>query len=330
MFNRKLVVALAILVALALVSAMSAAYGQTGERTDVAQSIGENATAASGPQRLTAGVYLINIGKIDLQTGSYDLDFYFWLSTSNPAVDFTKSKPTFDFMNSMNAKIEPSQVSPNYYEVRVKGTFLKNMDFRNYPFDTQQVTVEVEGFDTIDKLVFEPDFAASGYDSLVNVPGWKLGETKQDVIIHNYPDQTYSRYIFSFNIERSPLSSFLKTVFPVIIITTIAMLAFWMSPTNFAPRIGLAASTLLAAVAAHLNAANALPPIGYLTLMDKVMIVTYALFLNNLISMVLQMRLVDHKKEQEAAKVNSKMRKLMPLIVGVLLALLVPFDLRVV
>jgi hypothetical protein len=283
------------------------------------------------PEQLTVGVYLLNIGKIDLQTGSYDLDFYFWLaSASNSTTDFTKQKPTFDFMNSMNAKIEPSRIEPHYYEVRVKGTFLKNMDFRNYPFDTQQVTVEVEGFETVDKQVFVPDTIASGYDSLINVPGWNLGKTEQSVIVHQYPDQSFSRYIFSFDIQRAALSAFLKTIFPVIIITTIAMLAFWMSPTNFPPRIGLAASTLLAAVAAHLAAASQLPPIGYLTLMDKVMIVAYALFLNNLVSMVLQMRLVDHKKEEQAAKVNAKMRKLMPLIVGVILAVLVPFDLRVV
>jgi membrane protein insertase Oxa1/YidC/SpoIIIJ len=60
------------------------------------------------------------------------------------------------------------------------------------------------------------------------------------------------------------------------------------------------------------------------------MIVAYALFLNNLVSMVLQMRLIDHKKETEAAKVNSKMRKLMPVIIGIILAILLPFDLRVI
>lgn len=289
-----------------------------------------NSSSVTEPGRLSAGVYLINVGKVDLQAGSYDLDFYFWLaSASNSTEDFTQQKPAFDFMNSMNAKIEPSRIEPHYYEVRVKGTFLKNMDFRNYPFDTQEVTVEVEGFETVDKLVFVPD-TTSGYDSLVNVPGWNLGKTEQNVIVHHYPDQSFSRYVFSFDIQRAELSAFLKTIFPVIIITTIAMLAFWMSPTNFTSRIGLAASTLLAAVAAHLAAANQLPPIGYLTLMDKVMIVAYALFLNNLVSMVLQMRLVDHKKEEQAAKVNAKMRKLMPVIVGIILVVLVPFDLRLV
>jgi hypothetical protein len=225
----------------------------------------------------------------------------------------------------MNGKatIEPSRIEPKYYEARVKGTFQKNMDFHSYPFDSQALTVEVEGFETIDKLVFVPDDKGSGFDGLINVPGWNIRGGESSVIRHQYPDGTFSRYIFSFTIERAPLSAFLKTMLPVFIITTIAMLAFWMSPSSFAPRIGLAASTLLAAVAAHLNAANQLPPIGYLTLMDKVMIIAYALFLNNLLSMVLQMRLVEHKKEEEAVKVNARMRKSMPAIIGVIFLALV-------
>jgi hypothetical protein len=278
------------------------------------------------PKKYTIGVYLANIGKIDVQTGSYDLDFYIWFASSDPGTDFTKEKPRFDFTNGLRFTADPTRVEPGYYEARVRGTFIKNMDFRNYPFDKQQVTVEVEGFETIDKLVFVPDEQASGFDALINVPGWNLGGSRSDVTVHEYPDSKYSRYVFTFVIERAALSSFLKTIFPVLIITTIAMLAFWMSPTNFAPRIGLAASTLLAAVAAHLNAANQLPPIGYLTLIDKVMIIVYALFLNNLLSMVMQMRLVDHKKEQEAVKVNARMRRLMPVIIGAILVVLVPLD----
>jgi len=56
----------------------------------------------------------------------------------------------------------------------------------------------------------------------------------------------------------------------------------------------------------------------------------YALFLNNLLSMVLQMRLMDHKKEEQAIKVNAKMRRFMPIIIGVILAVLIPLDLHLV
>ncbi|CAE6487840.1 MAG: hypothetical protein QXE84_04890 [Candidatus Nitrosotenuis sp.] len=259
------------------------------------------------------GIYLLNVGKVDLQTGSYDLDFYMWIK-SNEA-DFTQSKPKFEFMNG-RVTTEVLTVEPNYYEVRVKGNFLKNMNFQKYPFEQLFLTVEVEGIDDIDKMVFVPDADATGIDKLVNIPGWRLVSSDSTITEHQYPDEkSYSRYIFSITIERFFLSSFLKTIFPVLIITTIAMLAFWMSPTNFTSRIGLGASTLLAAVAAHLNAANQLPPIGYLTLFDKIMIIAYALFLNNLLSMVIQMRLIDHDQKEDAVRVNARMRKLMPVII---------------
>jgi hypothetical protein len=273
------------------------------------------------PTEYKIGVYLLNVGKIDLQTGSYDLDFYLWIYSEN--ADFTKLKPQFEFMNGRTT-IEPITVEPHYYEARVKGTFLKNMDFHQYPFEKLPLTIEVEGIETLDKIVFTPDYDAGGIDAFVNIPGWNLSDSTSTVKTHQYYDgNSYSRYIFSFTIERYPLSSFLKTIFPVVIITTIAMLAFWMSPTNFASRIGLGASTLLAAVAAHLNAANQLPPVGYLTLFDKIMIIAYALFLNNLLSMVIQMRFIDHDKKDEAIKVNAKMRKLMPvIIIAIFLSLL--------
>lgn len=276
----------------------------------------DNSTNLDSQKIYKIGVYILNVGKIDLHTGTYDLDFYLWISSDD--ANFVESPPKIEFMNG-KATIDPISNEPNYYEARVKGNFQKNMNFRNYPFEQLQLTIEIEGIEDIKKLEFVVDENETGIDSLVNIPGWNLKGNSAFVTEHEYSDNTnFSRFIFSLDIERFPLSSFLKTIFPVLIITTIAMLAFWMSPTNFTARIGLGASTLLAAVAAHLNAAGQLPPIGYLTLMDKIMIIAYSLFLNNLLSMVIQMRLIDHKQEKEAEKINSKMRKLMPIIIVII------------
>lgn len=268
------------------------------------------------------GIYLLNVGKIDLQTSSYDLDFYMWVASNDD--DFTQAKPKIEFMNG-KATMETITVEPHYYEMRVKGTFLKNMDFHQYPFEQLYLTIEVEGIDDANNLVLVADDEHSGVDGLVNIPGWNLLGFTSDTATHFYPDgKEFSRYVYTMTLERFFVSSFLKTIFPILIITTIAMLAFWMSPTNFAPRIGLGASTLLAAVAAHLSAANQLPPIGYLTLFDKIMIIAYALFLNNLLSMVIQMRYVEQDQKDKAIKINTRMRRLMPIIVIVIfLALLV-------
>lgn len=266
------------------------------------------------------GTYLLNVSKINLHNGSYDLDFYLWIKSDD--VNFIDNPPKFEFMNG-NAKIDIITLEENYYEVRIKGEFQKNMDFRNYPFEKILLTVELEGHEEINTLEFIPDIKESGADSLVNVPGWLLKSTSSDTSTHKYSDGTeFSRYVFTLEIERFPLSSFLKTLFPVFVITAIAMLSFWMSPSNSTARIGLGASTLLAAVAAHLSAANQLPPIGYLTLMDKIMIVAYVLFVNNLVSMVMQMRLFDNERVLEAAKINIKMRNLIPIIAVVLFLVL--------
>lgn len=267
---------------------------------------------AESQQSYKMGIYLLNMGKIDLQTSSYDLDFYMWVYSDE--ADFTKSKPEIEFMNG-RATVEPIKVEPHYYEARVKGNFLKNMDFRQYPFEQLYLTIEVEGIKEIEQLILDAD-PDSGIDPLVNIPGWSLAGSRQDIVTHQYPDgKVYSRYVYTITIERYFFSSFLKTIFPVIIITTIAMLAFWMSPSNFAPRIGLGASTLLAAVAAHLNAANQLPPVGYMTMLDKIMVIAYALFLNNLLSMVIQMRYVDIDRKETAIKINATMRRMMPVII---------------
>lgn len=275
-----------------------------------------------GQKSYKVGIYLLNVGKIDLQTSSYDLDFYMWVASDDD--DFTQAKPKIEFMNG-KATTETITVEPHYYEMRVKGTFLKNMDFHQYPFEQLYLTIEVEGIDDANNLVLVSDDEHSGVDGLVNIPGWNLLGFTSDTTTHSYPDgKEFSRYVYTMTLERFFVSSFLKTIFPILIITTIAMLAFWMSPTNFAPRIGLGASTLLAAVAAHLSAANQLPPIGYLTLFDKIMIIAYALFLNNLLSMVIQMRYVEQDKKDKAIKTNTRMRKMMPIIVIVIfLALLV-------
>lgn len=277
------------------------------------QAHAQDLSHADTTNKYEVGIYLLNVGRVDLQSGSYELDFYLWIKSDT--ADFTKSPPRFEFMNG-RVTTEVLAVEPDYYEMRVKGSFLKNMNFQKYPFEQLFLTVEVEGIEDAGSVVFVPDAKATGIDSLVNIPGWRLVSSDSTVTTHQYPDEkSYSRYIFSITIERFFLSSFLKTIFPVLIITTIAMLAFWMSPTNFTSRIGLGASTLLAAVAAHLNAANQLPPIGYLTLFDKIMIIAYALFLNNLLSMVIQMRLIDHNQSEDAARVNARMRKMMPVII---------------
>ena len=84
----------------------------------------------------------------------------------------------------------------------------------------------------------------------------------------------------------------------------ISLLTFFIHPKNFGQRIGLAVSTLMAASAIHLSLLSALPPTGYLTLADRMMLIVYIIFLFNLAVSVYIMRLVDKNRIEEADEVQ--------------------------
>ena len=272
------------------------------------QEISENS-----PQKVKVGIWLVNLQKFELSTGSYDVDFYLWFKG--------KGDVNYEFMNGRASSIDIIKKDKEYLEIRVRGTFLKSLNFKDYPFDKHRLTIEIEDKNLdITQLIFLPDLEESGIDPFINIAGWNIEDWKIESIEHQYPgDSSFSRIIFSFTIGRSTLSSILKSIIPISIITCIAMLAFFISPSNYAQRIGLGVTTLLAAVANHLALTSQIPPIGYLTLADKVMITAYGMFLYSLMISVLLMKLVDQKKNEEAQRLNRRAGIMLPVIALILI-----------
>jgi hypothetical protein len=268
-----------------------------------------------------AGVYLVNLQKFELSSGSYDVDFYMWFSW------YGNKTINYEFMNGRASSIDIIEKRDGFLDLRVRGTFLKSPNFRDYPFDKHRLTVEIEDKSlTLEDLVFVPDKEESGIDHEINIAGWSIEGWKIESVEHAYPGNlTYSRLVFTFTIGRSTLSSILKSVVPISIITCIAMLAFFVSPSNYGQRISLGVTTLMAAVANHLALTSQIPPIGYLTIADKIMITAYAMFLYSLMVSVMGMRLVDQKKTESAIKLNRKAGILVPIVAGTILSILVLF-----
>ena len=277
------------------------------------------ALQSSSRSNVEAGIWLVNLQKFELSTGSYDVDFYLWFKwPGNQATNY-------EFMNGRATSIDVVKSRDGYLEVRVRGTFLKSLNFKEYPFDRHMLTIEIEDKSlSSDDLEFVPNSEESGIDPKVNIAGWNIEEWTIESVKHNYPgNETFSRLIFSFTVGRSALSSILKSLVPISIITCIAMLAFLISPSNYGQRIGLGVTTLMAAVANHLALTSQIPPIGYLTLADKVMITAYGLFLYSLMVSVMVMRLVDQKRVESALKLNKESAVLVPVVAGFILGALV-------
>jgi len=278
-------------------------------------------TTSGKPVNIQVGVWLVNVEKVDLSANSYRLDFYMWFRFNPSEISLGEVKD-FEFINGAPTKYEVNvNELEGYLEYRVRGDFIETFDFSHYPFETHKLAVEIEHKNLdISNLVFEED-SSSNIDPDASVAGWELGGFQTSVTEHSYGEDTFSRFVFSVNLKRPGLSSFIKTVLPVAVITTISLLAFFMAPQNFAQRIALGVTTLLAATTFHLSLINGIPPTGYLTFADRMMLSVYTIFLYNLASSVYIMRLVDCKRTGEAFSFKKKALRLLPVLIIILLVI---------
>lgn len=280
------------------------------------RTMAESLESNTEPTRVYAGVWLVNVEKVDLAASSYRLDFYLWFKFNSSEISLADVKK-FEFVNGPLGPFTPIEENETrgYVEYRIKGDFIKTFDFTNYPFETHTLTIELEHKELdVSSLRYIAD-QNSTVDEAINIAGWEIGGYNATETEHSYGEETFSRFIFSIQLRRPMLSSFVKSVLPIIVITTISLLTFFISPQNFSQRIGLGVTTLMSATAFHLSLLSGLPPIGYLTFADRMMMSVYVIFLYNLSASVYIMRLVDAKKIEEAAKFNKKAMKVLAALI---------------
>ncbi|MEM2119421.1 MAG: hypothetical protein QW840_04790, partial [Candidatus Bathyarchaeia archaeon] len=101
-------------------------------------------SSAAQPANVQVGVWLVNIEKVDLAASSYKLDFYLWFRFDPSVIDLDKIKE-FEFVNGFPTKYEIyADEERGYLEYRVRGDFIKTFDFSRYPYETHELSIELE------------------------------------------------------------------------------------------------------------------------------------------------------------------------------------------
>jgi hypothetical protein len=231
------------------------------------------------------GMVINDITNYDIHTGSFTADFYLSLTSE-------KDMPSMDLMFP-NGKPDEKQViadKPTFKLYRFTGTFTTPPDLRKYPFDRQQLQIQVEeNTEGIDQIRLIPDQEHTHLEAGFEVIGWDVVHIEAVSIVHNYPDRFdhddlyYGRYEFRLGIERYGTSAVFTVYVPAIIIVLISLMGIWVPFENVDVRANAGAPMLAAAVLFHFALIQALPAVSYLTRADKLMIGVYlSLFLNML------------------------------------------------
>ncbi|MDD4877416.1 MAG: hypothetical protein PHO02_00075 [Candidatus Nanoarchaeia archaeon] len=252
------------------------------------------ASPMASAQNVDVGLYILNLGKFDISTGSFTADFYLSMKCDNECSDF-------EFVNGRATSVDRIIDEPNEKFYRIQAALNSPVDLKSFPFDSQKMQIILEDKEnTIDKLAYVPIGKESGIDESIAFTGWNIDRWEASVAEHYYKpyDETYSQYVFNVDISRIVFNSFLKTFLPVFFIMMVTMFSFVLDPDKITTRLGMAGSSLVAAVMFHIAISNQIPPVGYLTLADKFMVLTYFILLVTFILNVIMLEL--HERKQEA------------------------------
>jgi len=238
------------------------------------------------PARVKVGILLQRLHNYDIKEGTFEADFNISLTSDRPM-------PKMD-LQCTNGKIEDREVladTPTFKLIRMTGTFNSPVDLHDYPFDTQELRIELE--DEVagtDVLKLEADQSRSNLDVGFAVPGWDVSYIEARTLRHYYPDRFddddlyYSQYIFKLAITRFGTSAAFQVFVPAFVIVLISLMGLWLPREELEVRANAGAPMLAAAVLFHFALTQALPATAYLTRADKLMMAVYVCLTLNMLS----------------------------------------------
>ncbi|MGH8046021.1 MAG: hypothetical protein ACREKL_02135 [Chthoniobacterales bacterium] len=175
-----------------------------------------------------------------------------------------------------NGKIE--------YEVRLSANFASPMALSQFPFDRQELSVQLESFlwtaDQVQLVAVENPKHVS-QDLLIN--GWRL-DAKNPVTskVDNEKYVTgdgYSRFTSTIHVERNPWFYIWSIIFPLVLVTFFAILCFFWDQETLTERVAQVLTCLLTVTAQSFAVSGDLPKISYFTKIDYAFLLTYIVLL---------------------------------------------------
>jgi branched-chain amino acid transport system substrate-binding protein len=269
------------------------------------------------------GIDINEISNINPRNATFTADFYLWFRHKG-YLDYSK----IEFLNAvedLRLRDEPimemSAQNMAYRAYRIKGDFKEEFIFRDYPFDSQTLSIRFrhKKFNS-ERLVFVTDDIGmqlyggrtpaerlKEFLDLSKETPWQL----QDILVfsdigaadstlgnpgmfHKKADTaiSYSRFNVVTEIERNAKSYALKNLVPLFIVILLGYIMLFISPEGppFVARMSLGVIALLTAVFLRMEAASQLPNIGYLVALDYMYFTVYVLILSGIIVTVAKHR----------------------------------------
>ena len=178
----------------------------------------------------------------------------------------------------VNHQTQIAQIHPdgsvNYFE-RFTATFqAPHFNFRRFPFDRQRFAIHIDSVLSSRDFVFEELPGISGVGSALGEEEWVVtkvaASTTRDVASGF---ENSSRFTLELHANRHLDYYVIRILIPIALIVTVSWFTFFLK--DYLKRIDFSGTNLLLFIAFNFTVSHDLPRLGYLTLIDVVMVGTF-------------------------------------------------------
>ena len=223
--------------------------------------------------------------------------------------------------SQMNEVVEIQPDGSVRYVQRLYGGFSLALDLRSFPFDKQRLPVTLVARYAPEEVRLIPDDELLAASKSLSNPNWLIGSPEASAGEYQVvPGRTITQLQILFPAERRSDYYVWKLIVPMSFVVFMSWAAFWISPQNIAPRIGLAATSMLTLIAFRLALGSSLPPIPYLTQFDVFTVGATMLVFAALVEAVATTALWDRERKQLAHRLNHVSKVLFPAAFAVVVA----------
>lgn len=246
--------------------------------------------AALGPEEhgsvhaVEVGVVLIGIYDINEKASSWTADFYLYEQWSK-STGFVPQTEIVNETNRISEQFDETELRGDrcVRTRRIRSTLHTSFNLRTFPFDRQDLTLDVSDAKYESREVEYPQTPKiAGLDDSVlhQLSGWKVisgltHERTRRAFKWDEGSPDYDHATFSVSVRRHVSYHLARYFLPLLLIVVVAFSVFWIDPDDLSSELTIGVTCLLAAIALQFAEASSLPDVSYLTIADRAYSICY-------------------------------------------------------
>lgn len=304
--------------------------------------------AESGATRISVDAWFADISKIDSAAQTFSANVVLVLRWHDPGLAHRDAEtrtyaagdvwhPRWMIANegdSVRRSLpETLDVAPDgtvVYRQRLIGSFSELLNLHRFPFDQDSFRVHlVLPGHRPEEIEFVPDATAMaaglplavGVADDISLQDWRVTSVTarpEPYVIG--PGIEIAGYAVEFVAERRAQHYVLKVILPLVLIVMMSWAVFWIDPSQFAPQVTVAITSMLTLIAYRFAVGADVPRLPYLTLLDRFILASSILVFLSLVEVVVTTTLALRDRTDSARAIDRHARWIFPAVFGLLAA----------